>query len=132
VVYSFELVGNTGKVIAVDIQEKMLKGLQRRAVEAGLDANLTTKLSRPNDFCVDVKADFVLAFWMVHEVTEVVQFFMNVQKIMKPQSSFLIAEPLFHVTKRSFHNTLKTAQDMGFKIADRPEISISDAALLTL
>ncbi|MDZ4164961.1 MAG: class I SAM-dependent methyltransferase [Smithellaceae bacterium] len=124
------LVGREGRVIAVDIQEKMLRAVQRRGSEAGLSANLATNLSRPDDFCLDVNADFVLAFWMVHEVPEVGRFFVNVKEIMKPQALFLIAEPLFHVTKRSFDNTLRTAQETGFKIVDRPEISFSYAALL--
>ncbi len=127
-----KLVGREGRVIAADIQERMLRALQQRASEAGLAANLTTHLSRPNDFCLDVKADFVLAFWMVHEVPELMHFFTNVKEIMRPQALFLIAEPFFHVTKRSFHNTLKIAQEMGFKIVDRPEISFSHAAMLAL
>ena len=127
-----ELVGKGGRVIATDIQEKMLRALHRRASEAGLAANLITNLSKPNDFSLDVKADFVLAFWMVHEVPEFMHFFVNVKEIMKPKALFLIAEPLFHVTKRSFDNTLRTAQKMGFKIVDRPEISFSYAAILAL
>ena len=122
--------GGEGRVIAVDIQEKMLKSLQRRASAAGLDGNLTTHLSMPNDFCLTVQADFVLAFWMVHEVQEARQFFANVKGIMKPDAKFLIAEPLFHVTKGRFNNTLKTAQDMGFKIVARPAISLSHTATL--
>jgi len=124
--------GGEGRVIAVDIQEQMLNSLQRRAVAAGLAANLTTHLSMPNDFGLAVQADFVLAFWMVHEVPEARQFFTNVKEIMKPEATFLIAEPLFHVTKRRFDNTLKTAQESGFKIAARPEITFSHAALLAL
>jgi 2-polyprenyl-3-methyl-5-hydroxy-6-metoxy-1,4-benzoquinol methylase len=127
-----KLVGRKGRVIATDIQEKMLRALHRRASEAGLAANLTTNFSKPNDFCLDVKADFVLAFWMVHEVPELMNFFVNVKEIMKPEALFLIAEPLFHVTRRSFNITLRTAQEMGFKIVDRPEISFSYAAMLAL
>ncbi|HVO66156.1 MAG TPA: class I SAM-dependent methyltransferase [Syntrophales bacterium] len=127
-----KLVGREGRVIAVDVQDRMLRALQRRASEAGLAANLTTNLIRPNDFCLDTKADFVLAFWMVHEVPELMHFFVNVKEIMKPKAFFLIAEPRFHVTKRRFNNTLRTAQEMEFKIVDRPEISLSYAAMLTL
>jgi len=127
-----QLVGGEGRVIAVDIQEQMLKSLQRRASAAGLAANLTTHLSRPNDFGLAVQADFILAFWVVHEVPEAKQFFTNVKEIMKPEAVFLIAEPLFHVMKGRFNNTLKTAQDMGFKIAARPQISFSYAATLVL
>jgi len=124
--------GGEGSVIAVDIQEQMLNSLQRRAVAAGLAANLTTHLSMPNDFGLAVQADFVLAFWMVHEVPEVRQFFMNIKEIMKQDATLLIAEPLFHVTKGRFDKTLRTAQEAGFKIAARPEISFSRAAALVL
>jgi len=51
---------------------------------------------------------------------------------MRPQASFLIAEPHFHVTKKHFHSTLKTAQEIGFMLVDRPEISYSYAAMLAL
>lgn len=128
-----KIVGKEGRVIAVDIQEKMLRALQqRRASEKGLAANLATHLSRPNDFCLDVKSDFVLAFWMVHEVPELIPFFTNVREIMKPEASFLIAEPRFHVTNKSFQNSLETARNVEFKIVDRPEISFSYAAILAL
>ena len=97
-----KLVGKGGRVIATDIQERMLRALQRRASEARLAANLTINLSKPNDFCLDVKADFVLAFWMVHEVPELMNFFVNVKEIMKPKALFLIAEPLFPCYKKKF------------------------------
>ena len=76
-----KLTGREGKVIAADIQERMLRDLQRRAFKAGLAANLTANLCKPDDFCLDVKADFILAFWMVHEVPERLHFFMNVKEI---------------------------------------------------
>ena len=119
-----------GRVIAVDIQEQMLRSLQRRAVAAGLAGNLTTHLSKPNNLGLAVQADFVLAFWMVHEVPNTSQFFTNVKEIMKSDAIFLIAEPLFHVTKRRFNNTLGIAQEMGFKIVASPKISFSHAATL--
>jgi ubiquinone/menaquinone biosynthesis C-methylase UbiE len=127
-----KLAGREGRVIAADIQEKMLSALRRRASRAGLDENLTTTLSKPNDFCLDVKADFVLAFWMMHEVPDINQFYENARRIMKPDASFLIAEPLFHVAERRFDAMLKTAEETGFSIIDRPEISFSYAAVLAL
>jgi 2-polyprenyl-3-methyl-5-hydroxy-6-metoxy-1,4-benzoquinol methylase len=124
------LVGTEGRVIAVDIQERMLSALRRRAAKAGLAANLTTILSKPNDFGIEVEADFVLAFWMVHEVPDPDGFLINVKKIMKPHATLLIAEPHFHVTRKRFDYTLKTAQEVGFTVVDRPLISFSYAAML--
>jgi len=126
------LVGKDGRVIAVDIQERMLNALNRRAAKEGLAANLITKLCRPDDFGIDVEADFVLAFWMVHEVPDPMRFFVNVKKIMRPQASFLIAEPYFHVTGKRFSYMLKTAQETGFAIVDAPSISYSHTAVLAL
>jgi 2-polyprenyl-3-methyl-5-hydroxy-6-metoxy-1,4-benzoquinol methylase len=44
-----KLAGKDGRVIAVDIQEKMLTVLKRRAIKAGVNGNLMTHLSMPND-----------------------------------------------------------------------------------
>ena len=38
------LVGPKGKVVAVDLQEKMLAGLKRRARKAGLDGSIESRL----------------------------------------------------------------------------------------
>ena len=105
-----KLVGREGRVVASDIQERMLSALQRRASEVGLTANLITNLGRPDDFGLDVKADFVLAFWMVHEVPEPMNFFMNVKKIMKPQALLLIkpVQYLFMLINTATYKSVKS------------------------
>src|SRR5208282_4786789 len=42
------LIGETGCVVAVDIQSKMLKSLRRRATKAGLSQRIETRLAHPN------------------------------------------------------------------------------------
>ena len=76
-----KLAGKEGKVIALDIQEKMLTVLKRRAIKARVNGNLMTHLSTPNDFWLHEKADFILAFWMLHEVPDKIQFLKNVKKM---------------------------------------------------
>jgi ubiquinone/menaquinone biosynthesis C-methylase UbiE len=127
-----KLVGKDGKVIAVDIQEKMLMALKRRAIRSGVASNLITHLSQPDDFGLNEKADFIVAFWMLHEVPDKIQFLNNIKKLMKSTACALIAEPLLHVTKRAFEQTIKTAEHCGFKIQDHPPISLSRSVLLTL
>ena len=127
-----KLVGKDGKVIAVDIQEKMLMALKRRAIKAGVDSNLITHLSRPDDFGLNEKADFILAFWMLHEVFDKIQFLNNIKKLMKSSACALLTEPMLHVTKRAFEQTIKTAKQNGFQIQDHPPISLSRSVLLTL
>src|SRR5271166_1186942 len=58
------LVGANGKVVAVDIQEKMLAKLRQRATEAGLLSRVETRLVKPAGMgLADLRGivDFVLA-----------------------------------------------------------------------
>src|SRR6516164_4706360 len=54
----------SGRVIAVDIQPKMLDRLRRRAIKAGLIQRIETRLSKPDSLAIDDlkgKVDFILA-----------------------------------------------------------------------
>lgn len=126
-----KLVGKKGTVIAVDIQEKMLTALKRRATKAGIDAHLITHISEQDDFGLKEKADFILAFWMLHEVTDKVQFLKNVKKLMKNTASTLIVEPKLHVTRTAFDRSIQMAKQSGLTIQDYPSISLSRSILLT-
>ena len=53
-----KLVGKDGKVIALDIQEKMLALLKRRAVKAGVAERLVTHLAGPDDIWTQGKGGF--------------------------------------------------------------------------
>jgi len=126
------LVGKKGKVIAVDIQEKMLSALRERASKLGKYDNLITHLSEPNDFNLAEKADFILAFWMVHEVPNKAIFFNNVKGIMRSNAKMLIAEPFFHVWRKAFEEMVRIATDHGFKVMKRPKIALSYSVLLAV
>ncbi len=125
-----KLVGKEGKVIAVDIQEKMLAVLKRRAIKAGVDSHLITHLSKPDDFGLKEKADFIVAFWMLHEVTDQLRFLKGVKKLMKRFARVLIVEPRLHVTKTAFDRTIRMAQESGLEIQAYPTVSLSRAILL--
>src|SRR5262249_8268198 len=64
-------VGPKGRVIAVDVQPKMLQGLRKRAAKAGLAERIDARLPKQDRLGIDDCAgsvDFALAFAMVHEV----------------------------------------------------------------
>jgi tRNA A58 N-methylase Trm61 len=127
-----KLVGKKGRVIAIDIQERMLVELRNRASRVGITDNLITHLSKPTEFGINEKADFILAFWMIHEVPDQTQFFTNVKMLMNSEARFLIAEPLIHVTSKMFNLTLEKATGVGLKLKETPKISFSRTALFTL
>lgn len=128
-----ELVGPDGKVICVDVQEKMLLSLERRARAAKLAYRIVTRVCEPESLRVDDLAgsvDFVLAFAVVHEVVDVPNFFAEVCKTLKPGALCLLAEPRGHVTARDFAGTLAVAAENGLIKAGNPKIAWSHTALL--
>jgi SAM-dependent methyltransferase len=125
------LVGSQGKVIAVDIQQRMLDALLKRARRAGVADRLETRLGTQDGFVASVQADFVLAFWMVHEVPDQVRFLSHVMDLMKPGSRFLLAEPGMHVTKKRFDETVWTAKGVGLVEEERPRIAFSRCVLFS-
>jgi ubiquinone/menaquinone biosynthesis C-methylase UbiE len=125
-----ELVGKDGKVIAADLQEQMLAGLQKRAEKAGVSERIRLCQSTPDDISVDKPIQFALAFWMVHEVRRPDLFLGQIHKLLVPGGKFLIVEPLIHVSGKLFNQTVILAENTGFHVVDRPRVRASRAVLL--
>jgi len=123
-------VGPSGHVTAIDVQEKMLIALNRRAEKYGVSEIISTCLASPDSLGAHLPVDFVLAFWMVHEVPDKKRFFDEVHNLLKPDGLFLIVEPAIHVHENYFLKTLETAKDAGFLVKETPKIRMSRSALL--
>ena len=65
-----KIVGDSGLVIAVDLQQEMLDVLWQRATVAGVANRIRLHKCEQDRFGVDAQADFALAFMMVHEVPD--------------------------------------------------------------
>jgi cyclopropane fatty-acyl-phospholipid synthase-like methyltransferase len=126
-------VGAGGRVVAVDVQPRMIAGLKRRLAKAGLLERTDARLA-PSDSLglqdLQGKVDFVLAMAMVHEMPSSGRFFTEVAQAMKPGATLLLAEPSGHVKKDAFEAELQDAAAAGLEVTDRPVISRSQAALL--
>jgi ubiquinone/menaquinone biosynthesis C-methylase UbiE len=124
-------VGSGGKVIAADIQESMLRGIEKRAVHAGVRDRIELYLSSPDTVYAGEKVDFILAFWMVHEVPDSRGFLGRLYDALKDGGRFLLVEPKWHVSEKKFHSLLDEAGQAGFTRAGCPPVSLSYSALLT-
>ncbi len=124
------LVGPTGKVIAVDLQQKMLDVMERRAQRTGLADGIFPHLCRADDIGIEEPVDFMLAFWMVHELPDQEKFFKQLKTGLAADGKILIAEPKMHVTAETFEKTLDIAQSCGLQCMERPDIRFSRTALL--
>lgn len=124
------LVGRTGKVIAVDLQQKMLDVTLKRARRAGVAEIISARRCEPAHLPVNEEVDFILAFWMVHEINDQTEFFCQLRSILAPGGRILIAEPRMHVTAADFERTLRTAATGGLRSCQRPTVRLSLTALL--
>lgn len=125
------LVGPGGHVTAIDIQAKMLSALTSRARRCGVSERIEPHLVNSDSLGNHPKADFIMAFWMVHEVPNQRAFLTEIFGLLKLEGLFLLAEPILHVPKKSFLRTIQTANQVGFIIKDRPKIHISHSVLFT-
>jgi ubiquinone/menaquinone biosynthesis C-methylase UbiE len=125
------LVGTTGKVIAVDLQDRMLAGMEKRAIKNGLKDRIILHKCTPKSLDINIPADFILAFYMVHEVPDQAHLFREIVSILKPGGKLLIVEPGMHVNEAAFEKTAKTAQSCGLILSSRPDVKLSRAAVFT-
>jgi SAM-dependent methyltransferase len=127
------LVGVSGRVVAVDLQPRMIAGLKRRAAKAGVLDRIDARVCSAGTMGLDDLAgqvDFTLAFAMVHELPDAQRFFAEVARASKPGASLLLAEPRGHVNDAKFEAELAAAAASAFELVARPIIRRSRAAVL--
>jgi len=120
-----KIVGDTGSVIAIDVQRKILNVLEKRAKKAGVIDRIKIYCCSSDSLGVFDKVDFVNAFWMVHEVPNPRLFFKEIYSFLKEGGHLFIAEPRFHVSSKSFDKTLAYAKDEGFNLIGQPSVKFS-------
>ena len=126
-----EMAGETGRVVAVDLQSAMLERLSTRAVRQGLLGRIDLHECRADTLDLAAEADFVLAFWMVHEVPDSARFLAEVRGLLKQKARFLIVEPRGHVDAAAFARTTERAVETGLRpLSSPPRVAFSRTALL--
>jgi len=126
-------VGASGRVIAIDIQLKMLERLKSRAAKAHLLDRIETRLAQPDSMGLTdlaMNVDFAFVFAVVHELPDMCSFFIEAAQVLKPGACLLLVEPTGHVGIEQFDAELEVAAQAGLKVIDRPSIRRSHAALL--
>jgi ubiquinone/menaquinone biosynthesis C-methylase UbiE len=121
------MVGGSGRVIAVDLQEQMLEIVRRKAGRAGLLSRIQLHQSTLEDIGVTEPVDFGLAFWMLHEVRHQDRFLQQLHGLLKPGGRFLLIEPLIHVSAESFQDSVAKAHAAGLKSIAERKVRISRA-----
>ena len=113
------MVGPRGNVIVVEIQQKMIAALKRRAKRAGVLDRIDARLAESNGLGVEDltgKVDFAAAIHMVHEMPDESLFFKEILEALKPGGRLLVIEPPGHVSKEQFEKTIAVATAGGFNV----------------
>jgi ubiquinone/menaquinone biosynthesis C-methylase UbiE len=125
------LVGEQGKVLAVDLQHKMLGIVKKRAQKAHLSDRIQLHQCQTETLGLQESCDFILACYMVHEVRDAGSFLRELKSALKPGGLFLLVEPKMHVGKKQFQKTVEAAYAAGFRKQAEPLIRFSRVVLLT-
>ncbi|NOX32513.1 MAG: class I SAM-dependent methyltransferase [Deltaproteobacteria bacterium] len=129
-----KMVGETGRVISVDLQPEMLEKVEKKAEKQNLFRRITLH-SCPQErigLPLDVAADFVLVFYMLHETPHPDIFLQEVKTFLKKDGKCLIVEPLFHVSKKQFQKLTQDVKNIGFTILGRPSKKGGRSLLVSL
>jgi ubiquinone/menaquinone biosynthesis C-methylase UbiE len=127
------LVGSQGRVVCVDLQEKMLKRLMKRAANAGVEQRITAIQATQDSLQLDAVAgsvDFTLAFAVIHEIPDKPRIFGEVYRAMKPGGLLFLSEPAGHVTQDAFDKTIGLAVSAGF--APGPSVGVKHSLSMIL
>lgn len=120
-----KIIGPGGKVIALDVQPQMIHRARRRAERKNLANHIDFHICNPDHLGVDCPVDFVLAFWVVHEVPDIKGLLVEIRSFLRPGGQILIAEPKGHVSASRFAETVELARQVGYKISDGPPVRFS-------
>ena len=113
------LVGEEGRVIAVDLQLKMIDALKRRLNRRGLQNRVETQVCGKTDLGLgdlENRVDLVLLIHVAHEVPDRDRLFTQLYRALKPGGKVLFKEPKGHVSEDAFFATLAVAERVGFVI----------------
>jgi ubiquinone/menaquinone biosynthesis C-methylase UbiE len=125
------MVGNTGKVIAADLQDGMLERVARKIEGTELASRIRLVKCNQDNINVTEPADFILTFYMVHEVPDKASLFRQLDGILKDGGQLLIVEPkLFHVSREDFASTIRVAESKGFHTFPGAPLLLSWSAIL--
>jgi len=87
-----QMVGSTGRVIASDLQEGMLGKLRDKIKGTELEERIILHKCGKNKIALSENVDFVLAFYMVHEISNHDEFFSEIESLLRPNGQVFIVE----------------------------------------
>jgi ubiquinone/menaquinone biosynthesis C-methylase UbiE len=124
-----ELLNGTGKIIAVDMQEEMLEIIKEKIDGKSIQKNIILYKCSQDKIGVKENVDFVLMFYVVHEVPSKENLFNEVLPLINKNGLIMIVEPKF-VSNKTFSEMVKTIKEKGFEEYKKLKITFSRGIVL--
>ena len=127
-------VGDRGLVVAVDLQEEMLRILREKLGLEGLLPRIRTHRCQPDSIGLSAELDGTIdaafAIFVVHEVPDPDRLFRELAALLVPGGLLFISEPPFVVNGREFRKTVARAGAAGFGVAESGFYLVNRSAVL--
>jgi len=124
------LTGRAGRVVAADVQQKMLEKTMSRARKAGLAEIILPHLCDGSGIGLSLQLDFALASNSLHETPDPAGILAELYDLLKPGGRFLLMEPGAHLKSREFEAEVAPAAQAGFVEIERPRVARQMCSLL--
>jgi ubiquinone/menaquinone biosynthesis C-methylase UbiE len=127
------MAGPTGRVVAVDLQPKMIEGLTRRARRAGLLERIEAIACTDGNLGLEGRpgvVDLAVVIHVLHEVHDRQRFLEQLFEAQRPGGRLLLLEPKGHVSREALDSELALSERTGFRPVGEPLLRRSHGALL--
>jgi ubiquinone/menaquinone biosynthesis C-methylase UbiE len=114
--------GQSGKVIAIDLQDKMIELTRAKMSLSGMLDRVTFHRCSKISIDIDISADFILTFYMVHETPDPLKFIDQISSLLARDGYYYLAEPKGHVSKGQYEKMLTRCKDNGLLLIKRSGI----------
>lgn len=127
------MVGSTGKVIAVELQEDMIRALAERLKKQGFTDRVEVRSSTTSSLGVldlEHNVDLAVAIHVVHETEEPRAMLSEISHTLRSGGRLYLREPAHHCSRRLFEEELRWAIDAGLELVEERSRGLAFTALL--
>jgi ubiquinone/menaquinone biosynthesis C-methylase UbiE len=127
------MTGEKGRVLCVDVEPRMIHGLERRATKAGLRDRIEPIRCGESDLALsdrEATVDLAVAIHTLHELPDIERGLRQISAALKPGGRLLVIEPRGHVSRATWEHELEVARPLGLVAKQSLDLRRRFAALL--
>lgn len=122
----------SGRVIAADIQQGMLDIVKNKIEATPLEPLVVSHKCTEAGIGLNEPVDFILAFYVIHEVSDPGALFEELHALLKPDGKMLIVEPKFHVSQKAFRHMTALLLEKGWRVRTESKTMMNRCLLLSI